>query len=553
MFLVDALLDSKHISLGDLESSGKPIDHVDDEIIARQLLASGKISPLQLVAARAKKMQIPSVDFSEFTIEASALRAVPADLCKRHQVIPLKIEQDELYVAMVHPGDVIALDDLRSASGLQIKPVLAEPLDLRSAFSKYFRFDDQLSELSTAVQSTQLSQDINEEEQAANDAPIVRFVNLLISQAISDRASDIHIEPGEKHLRVRYRIDGVLHEMHRESKGIQSGVISRIKIMSDIDIAERRKPQDGRMSFGVGSESRDLRVATLPTVWGEKIVLRILDDGSISHSVDNLGFMPSNLEIFNRALTRTNGMILVTGPTGSGKSTTLYATLSAISHAGVNIITVEDPVEYRMPDINQIQVNTRAGLSFASALRSILRADPDIVLVGEIRDRETAQIALEASLTGHMVLSTLHTNDAPSSLTRMVELGVEPYLVASSVTAVIAQRLARRLCGKCKVATVIDESTLSALSQDTESFTEAKFYKPVGCISCSNTGYRGRLAIHEIMLVTEEIQKLTMANASSAEISSMAEQQGLTRLLDDGLLKASEGLTSVEEILRVVG
>tara|TARA_B110000503_G_scaffold9422_1_gene12780 strand:+ start:5448 stop:7109 length:1662 start_codon:yes stop_codon:yes gene_type:complete len=553
MFLVDALLDAGEISLGDLESSGKPTDHVDDEIIARHLLESGKISPIQLIVARAKKMQIPSIDFSDFILDASAISAVPADLCKRHGVIPIKIELGELYVAMSHPGDVIALDDLRSASGMQIRPVLAEPADLRSAFSKYFRFDDQLSELSSALQSTQLSQAINEEEQAANDAPIVRFVNLLISQAISDRASDIHIEPGEKHLRVRYRIDGVLHEMHREPKEIQPGVISRIKIMSDIDIAERRKPQDGRLSFGVGAESRDLRVATLPTVWGENIVLRILDDGSISHSVDNLGFRPPNLEIFNQALARTNGMILVTGPTGSGKSTTLYATLSAISHSGVNIITVEDPVEYRMPDINQIQVNARAGLSFASALRSILRADPDIVLVGEIRDRETAQIALEASLTGHMVLSTLHTNDAPSSLTRMVELGVEPYLVASSVTAIIAQRLARRLCAKCKIPVQIDESTLTGLSKDPERFNQATFFKPAGCNFCSNTGYRGRLAIHELMVVTEEIQKLTMANASSTEIASIAEQQGLVRLLDDGLLKAAQGLTSIEEILRVVG
>jgi type IV pilus assembly protein PilB len=448
---------------------------------------------------------------------------------------------------MNNPSDIIAIDDARAACGLNIRPVLVERQLLKEEISRNYRLGEDIGEVSFMEETTSLDV-ISENETSANDAPIVRFVNAIIAQAVQDRASDIHIEPEEHSLRIRYRIDGVLHEIQKESKKIQPGVISRIKIMSDIDIAERRKPQDGRMTFGKGADARDLRVATLPTVWGEKIILRILDKITAANSIDELGFLAHNREIFNRGIAKTSGMILVTGPTGSGKSTTLYTTLSSVSKPEINIITVEDPVEARIEGINQIQVNPRAGLTFASALRSILRADPDVVLVGEIRDRETAQIAMEASLTGHLVLSTLHTNSAPSTVTRLVELGVEPFLVSSSVSLVIAQRLARRLCQKCKKPAEPPAELLKSFSYE----GIATFFAPVGCSYCSKTGYRGRLAFHEVMEITEEIAVATMRQESASEIEKIALAQGMISLKRDGLTKAAMGLTSVEEVFRVV-
>jgi len=386
-----------------------------------------------------------------------------------------------------------------------------------------------------------------------DDAPIVRFVNLLISQAIQDRASDIHIEPGEHEVRVRYRIDGVLHEMQRAPKQIQNGVISRLKIMSDIDIAERRKPQDGRLSVVHGGRKIDLRVATLPTVWGEKVVMRILDNSGSSMSLDDLGLLERNFDVYKKSYTKPYGMILVTGPTGSGKSTTLYTTLNTVAKPEINVITVEDPVEYRMAGINQVQVNPKAGLTFASALRSILRSDPDVVLLGEIRDHETAQIAIEASLTGHLVLSTLHTNDAPSAITRLTEMEIEPFLVGSALDSVVAQRLARRLCDRCKqpYTPVATEMAAFGFFIDPD-LPVPTLHQPIGCSVCSNTGYRGRIAIHEIMAVSEEIERMAVRRASSAEIKSVAIAEGMLTLRQDGWAKAQLGLTSVEEILRVV-
>ncbi|MGL5862440.1 MAG: GspE/PulE family protein, partial [Phycicoccus sp.] len=334
---------------------------------------------------------------------------------------------------------------------------------------------------------------------------------------------------------------------------IQNGVISRLKIMSDIDIAERRRPQDGRMSVRHGGRQIDLRVATLPTVWGEKVVMRILDNSATKVSMDQLGLSPRNAKAYQESYTKPYGMILVTGPTGSGKSTTLYATLNAVSRPEINVITVEDPVEYRLPGINQVQVNNKAGLTFASALRSILRSDPDVVLLGEIRDHETAQIAIEASLTGHLVLSTLHTNDAPSAVTRLTEMGIEPFLVGSALDCVVAQRLARRLCDRCKQPYVHDPEDLVHLRFTTDpTVPSPELWQPVGCSSCSNTGYRGRLALHEIMTVTEDIERLAVAHASSAEINKVAIAQGMTTLRMDGWQKAMAGITSIEEILRVV-
>jgi type IV pilus assembly protein PilB len=385
-----------------------------------------------------------------------------------------------------------------------------------------------------------------------DDAPIVRFVNLLISQGIQDKASDIHIEPAEYDMKVRYRIDGVLHEMQSAPKAIQNGVISRLKIMSEIDIAERRKPQDGRMSVSHGGRKIDLRVATLPTVWGEKVVMRILDNSMTGLGMDQLRLLERNAAVYKASYSKPYGMILVTGPTGSGKSTTLYTTLHEVARPEINVITVEDPVEYRIPGINQVQVNPKAGLTFASALRSILRSDPDVVLLGEIRDHETAQIAIEASLTGHLVLSTLHTNDAPSAVTRLIEMNIEPFLVGSALDCIVAQRLARRLCDKCKAAYQPTFEELQSLRFAQPGDPQPTLFKPTGCTSCSNTGYRGRIALHEVMPVTEDIERLAVARASSAEIGRVAIAQGMSTLRQDGWAKAQLGLTSIEEILRVV-
>jgi len=452
---------------------------------------------------------------------------------------------------------VLAQDDARAMSGLQVRPVVAPHDDLMIAIDRYCRADEEVDELASAFEDSQPEVAENDLSKMGDfvedDAPIVRFVNILVTQAIQDRASDIHIEPNETDLLVRYRIDGVLHEMQRSPKQIQSGVISRLKIMSDIDIAERRKPQDGRMSVVHNGRKIDLRVATLPTVWGEKVVMRILDNSTATLDLRELSFLDDNFQVYQESYTKPYGMILVTGPTGSGKSTTLYATLHAVARPEINVITVEDPVEYRIPGINQVQVNPKAGLTFASALRSILRSDPDVVLIGEIRDHETAQIAIEAALTGHLVLSTLHTNDAPSAITRLIEMGIEPFLVGSALDCVVAQRLARRLCPKCKEAYRPSEVEMIASRFPWSPGEEIPtIYRPTGCSTCSRTGYKGRLALHEVMAVSEAIERLAVSHASAAEIANTAHQEGMISLRDDGWTKVLLGDTSVEEILRVV-
>ncbi|OIQ83582.1 type II secretion system protein E [mine drainage metagenome] len=514
------------------------------------------LSELEYAKALATMAGIPFVELIDYSIDRAAVSLVPSAICRRHVVLPIGINNGRLVLAMADPGNVVAIDDVRTAARMLVEPVGVERSDLLAALDRLLRADGELSDLTTALVETHApaeTADFGITESPVDDAPIVRFVNLLVSQAIQDHASDIHIEPAEHDLRVRYRIDGVLHEMQPAPKSIQSGVISRLKIMSDIDIAERRKPQDGRMSVRHGGRKIDLRVATLPTVWGEKIVMRILDNPNSSLDVRDLALLDRNFEAYETSYSKPYGMILVTGPTGSGKSTTLYTTLGAVARPEINVITVEDPVEYRMEGINQIQVNPKAGLTFASALRSILRSDPDVVLIGEIRDHETAQIAIEASLTGHLVLSTLHTNDAPSAITRLTEMGIEPFLVGSALDCVVAQRLTRRLCKHCKLPV---EHTPEYLANLRFAFDPNQppptIFQPVGCTSCSNTGYRGRIAVHEVMTVTEEIERLAVARASSAEIGRVAREQGMITLREDGWAKVKMGLTSVEEILRVV-
>jgi type IV pilus assembly protein PilB len=531
-------------------------DPTRDDAHVAELVEGGVVSESQVASARAAQLGLPFVDLTDYPIDQSAVSLVPVALLRRHEVLPIGRDGDRLLLAMADPRDVLALDDIRAAVKMQARPVVAERSDLLAALDRFVRSDSELSELTVAMVEENISTSgdlVPVTEQAEDDAPIVRFVNLLISQAIQDHASDIHIEPGERQLDVRYRIDGVLHEMQAAPKSIQNGVISRLKIMSDIDIAERRKPQDGRMSVVHGGNKIDLRVATLPTVHGEKVVMRILDNTASTRDISDLNMLEHNLAMFATSYKKPHGMILVTGPTGSGKSTTLYTTLQTVAKREINVITVEDPVETRMAGINQVQVNPKAGLTFASALRSILRSDPDVVLIGEIRDQETAQIAIEASLTGHLVLSTLHTNSAPAAITRLTEMDIEPFLVGSSLDSVVAQRLARRLCDRCKEGYQHDGNDLVSLG-----FPMAPdggvplLFRPVGCVACSNTGYRGRIALHEVMVVNEEIERLAVARASNAELTRAAISAGMLTLRQDGWAKVALGYTSIEEVLRVV-
>ena len=522
--------------------------------LGRVLVEQGVLSEGQLVAALATQIGLRFVDLADFAVDGSAVSRVPSVVCRRHTALPIGYEDGKLLVAMADPANVFAIDDIRSLTGMDVKPAVATRADVLAAINRYHRADSELDDLTmTLTDAGDIADDLSNVSEVIEDAPVVRFVNLLITQAIQDRASDIHIEPTERDLRVRFRIDGVLHEVMRSPKNIQSGVTSRLKIMADINIAERRIPQDGRLSVNTNGKKVDLRVATLPTVWGEKVVMRILDNSTAMLNLSDLGFSQSNYDRYSQSFTKPYGMLLVTGPTGSGKSTTLYATLNIVNSPDKNVITVEDPVEYRLAGINQVQTNVKAGLTFASALRSILRSDPDIVLIGEIRDHETAQIAIEAALTGHLVLSTLHTNDAPSAISRLIEMGIEPFLVGSALDCVLAQRLARRLCPKCKEAYV---PTPEALIQARYPWQDGEplptLYRPGGCSACSKTGYKGRLALHEVMAVTEQVERLAVERASAEAIGVVARQQGMAMLRDDGLEKVTAGVTSLEEIFRVV-
>jgi type IV pilus assembly protein PilB len=522
--------------------------------LGRVLIDLGFIRERDLVKALAQQVGLDFVDLSEFPIEAAATTLLPEALSRRYRALPIAERDGKLLVAMSDPANVYTLDDIRTVTGRDVQPVVATASDVEQAIQKYSTLGEEVEQLaSEAASAADVGEDAADVEAAIEDAPIVKLVNAIMTQAVSDRASDVHIEPTEKDVRVRFRVDGVLHEVMHSPKNIQNGLLSRLKVMADLNIAERRVPQDGRIGMKVANRQLDLRVATLPTVYGEKIVIRILDKSQGLLQLTDLGFHPDAFKRFEVAYRKPYGAILVTGPTGSGKSTTLYATLNVLNEIDRNIITVEDPVEYRLHGVNQIQVNNKAGLTFASALRSILRADPDIVLIGEIRDRETAMISIEAALTGHLVLSTLHTNDAPSAMTRLTEMEVETFLVASAVDCVIAQRLARKLCERCRAPYVperhelieagVPESRLDSVDQ---------LFRPAGCSACANTGYRGRMGLYEVMPVTEEIERMTVERASSDAMRTVAIQQGMLTLRDDGIDKTLRGLTSLEEIARVV-
>jgi type IV pilus assembly protein PilB len=520
--------------------------------LGRVLVERGVLSESQLVAALAQQIGLTFVDLAEYPVDGSAVGRVPDSVCRRYSALPIAYEDGRLVVAMADPANVFALDDIRSLTGLEVKPVVATRADVIAAINRFHRAEADLDDLTTEL-LTEEEDDLANVREVVEDAPIVKFVNLLITQAVQDRASDIHLEPTERDLRVRFRIDGVLHEVMRSPKNIQNGVISRLKIMAEINIAERRVPQDGRLSVQVQGKKVDLRVATLPTVWGEKCVMRILDNSTAMLKLSDLGFRDVNYRRYAESFIKPYGMILVTGPTGSGKSTTLYATLNIVSRPEINVITVEDPVEYRLAGINQVQVNNKAGLTFAGALRSILRSDPDVVLIGEVRDHETAQIAVEAALTGHLVLTTLHTNDSPSAITRLTEMGIEPFLVGSALDCVLAQRLARKLCDQCKEPyTPTPDSLVEARFPWVDGEPLPTLHRAAGCTACSKTGYRGRLALHEVMPVSEEIERMAVERASAAAIAKVAREQGMETLRDDGMSKVVSGVTSLEEVLRVV-
>jgi type IV pilus assembly protein PilB len=521
--------------------------------LGRVLIDLGFIRERDLVKALAQQVGLDFVDLSEYPVEAAATTLLPEQLARRYRALPIADQGGKLLVAMSDPANVYALDDIRSVTGRDVVPVVATAQDVEQAINKYSQIGDQVEAIASEAAEALDEGSDTDVEAALEDAPIVRLVNAIMTQAVSDRASDVHIEPTEKDVRVRFRVDGVLHEVMHSPKNIQNGLLSRLKVMAELNIAEKRVPQDGRIGMKVAGRALDLRVATLPTVYGEKIVIRILDKTQALLKLSDLGFHQRAFERFEMSFKKPYGAILLTGPTGSGKSTTLYATLNILNNEDRNIITVEDPVEYRLHGVNQIQVNTKAGLTFASALRSILRADPDIVLIGEIRDRETAMISIEAALTGHLVLSTLHTNDAPSAITRLTEMEVETFLVASAVDCVVAQRLARKLCDRCRQAYKPEPQELIEAGLPEEYVTQVKeVFRPAGCPACANTGYRGRMGLYEVMGMSEEIERMTVERASSDSIRAVAIEQGMLTLREDGLDKAIRGLTSIEEIARVV-
>jgi len=519
--------------------------------LGRVLVDLGYATQGGILSVMAKQIGIPYIDFSMKRPDANAIALVPRELATRYTLMPIEIDDGHLVVAMADPQNVLALDDLRIITGYEITPAISTKDDIVAAVDEYYKVATTMSEqdLDSGAESAELTlEDITE---ITDDAPVVKLVNYIINRAVADRSSDIHIEPQENDLRVRYRIDGVLHEMLRSPKSTQQAMISRFKIMADMDIAETRKPQDGHTALTIGGHAMDFRVSTLPTVYGERVVLRILRKDNIMLRLEDLGFLPSSLGRFESSFRKPYGAILVTGPTGSGKSTTLYAAINVLNTPAKHILTVEDPVEYRLAGVNQVQTNVKAGLTFARALRSFLRCSPDIILVGEIRDQETAKIAIESALTGHLVLSTLHTNDAAGAVTRLTEMGVEPFLVASAVDCVLAQRLARRLCPDCKE----EYQPSKQLALDAgfpEGDLPEKLWRPVGCKKCGGTGYRGRMGVHEVMLISEEIGDLTIKEATAEAIREVAIEQGMLTLKQDGLEKCRQGQTSVEEVSRVI-
>ena len=522
----------------------------------RLLVDSGALSADDLARAVAERHGLDHLDLSVFQVDMAAAHVVDAAAAKRYQAVPVAFIDDRtLLVAMADPANVLAADDISMITGYEVRPAVASADDIGNLVSRLSRLDhvvaDTGAEAAAEQEATSQSAEILDLRESAEDQPVIKLVNQVLAQAVEQGASDVHFEPDTDAMRVRFRIDGVLSEATEVPQRMVPGVTSRLKIISDLDIAEKRVPQDGRVGLTIDGKHVDLRVVTLPCAHGENVVLRILDTSNVVLDLDKLGMAEGERERFTEAFSQAFGAVLVTGPTGSGKSTTLYAALGQLNTPEKNIITIEDPVEYQVDGITQVQVNPRAGLTFASGLRAMMRADPDVIMVGEIRDRETAQIAVEAALTGHLVLSTLHTNDAPTAITRLTEMGIEPFLVASAIDAVVAQRLARQLCRHCKQRTIIPADVLRRNGFHVTLDLEA--YEPDGCARCNHTGYKGRIGLYEVMRLNEEIRSLAVERASADRIAEVAMRHGMYRLREDGLRKVTLGLTSIAEVARVCG
>jgi type IV pilus assembly protein PilB len=525
----------------------------------RVLLEQGAITSEQLSHAIAERYGLDHLDLGVFKIDMAAANMLTATAAKRYGAVPVAfVDEHTLLLAMSDPANVLAVDDIALLTRMDVKPAVASAEDIGALVGRLNRFEEAVQEAVDEDEEDAGPLEIVDLRESAEDAPVIKLVHSIIAQAAEKGASDIHFEPqaddrgrAAAELRVRMRIDGVLADAASVPKRMVPGVISRIKIMSDLDISERRIPQDGRVGLTIDGRHVDVRVVTIPSVHGESVVLRILDKENMQLDLDKLGFQQHELERFRQAFSRAHGAVLATGPTGSGKSTSLYGALQELNTPEKNIITIEDPVEYQIKGITQVQVNVKAGLTFAQGLRSMMRADPDILMVGEIRDRETAQIAVEGALTGHMVLSTLHTNDAPSAITRLVEMGIEPFLVASALECVVAQRLARTLCPHCKRRTIISAEVLR--NHGFRAHFDIEAYEAVGCVRCGSMGYRGRTGLYEVMLMSEDIRSLTLQRASADQIGAVAVREGMRRLREDGLDKVKAGLTSMSEIARVTG
>jgi type IV pilus assembly protein PilB len=556
--LGELLVREKLISLSQLRAAQEEQQRSGGNL-GYTLARLGYISDNEITSFLSQQYRVPTIDLDEYEIEADILKLVSKEQCEKHRVIPVSRTGNSLIVAMADPTNLHAIDDLKFLTSYNIEPVIASETAINGSIEKYYNAGPSYDEVMAGFDENEIDftgdeEDINllELEKASEDAPVVRLVNMVMLNAIKKGASDIHIEPYEKKLRVRIRVDGVLLEEMTPPLKLKNAISSRLKIMSQLDIAERRLPQDGRIKLKLGKgREMDFRVSVLPTIWGEKIVMRLLDKGNLQLDMTKLGFDIEPLKDFMWAIEQPWGMVLVTGPTGSGKTTTLYSALSELNRVGSNISTAEDPVEYNLHGINQVQMHDEIGLNFAMALRAFLRQDPDILMVGEIRDFETAEIAVKAALTGHMVLSTLHTNDAPATISRLLNMGVEPFLITASVNLVLAQRLARKVCGECRQPIKLDAAVLADMGFTKEQIATAQLAKGSGCRVCNGTGYKGRVALYEVMRFSDNLKEMVLQGSSTAELKAAAIKNGMLTLRMSGITKVMAGVTTTEEILRV--
>jgi type IV pilus assembly protein PilB len=553
------LLQANLVSEEDLRRAQR-MEREEGAALSSTLVKLGVLTEERLLSFLSEVYQTPPADLDSCDVDISAVRLIPSEVASRFQCVPISRSGRTLRVAMANPANYFAIDDIKFISGHEVEVLVTTESQIKRAIDKYYDSAESMADVMRSIEGDEVEVVESSEEDAdavgggvasgIDQAPVVKFVNSLITEAVRRGASDIHIEPYERKLRVRFRIDGTLYEMMSPPFKLKAAILSRLKIMADLDIAERRVPQDGRIKIRVQKRTIDLRVSTLPTIFGEKIVLRILDKGNLALDLTKLGLEPKALDNFFRAISSPFGMVLVTGPTGSGKTTTLYSALSRINLPGTNIMTAEDPVEYNLDGINQVNVNDAVSLTFASALRSFLRQDPNIIMVGEIRDGETASIAVKAALTGHLVLSTVHTNDAPSTLNRLMDMGVEPFLVASSTVLIVAQRLVRRVCSRCREPVTLAPEVLRELQLAPEAAVGTELVRGRGCYDCNNTGYRGRAGIYEVMPISSVIRDMILERRPASEIKKQAIREGMLTLRMDALEKLKRGITSAEEVLK---